>query len=1041
MPHCTLCKLSTTATHVNIPFRGSFSPKILFVGIAPGPNEDMQGENFIGPSGDLLRNAMAVAGIPADQVAYDNVVHCFPRDYMGMIRDPDIEEIMTCSPYLFNAIRISNPDVIVALGRIPWQVLTARYQDEIVGDFRGTAEVTEIAGKMRKVIGTYHPSAALRQRGKGKNLIFDRLVEDLKYAWEHAQGLYFLPKWRIINDTEGAVGYIEETVRRYRSGDIKFAAFDSETPQIVMVKLRERRKLGLELVSSDIWRDDKNFIGFSMSYIPPEVTDPKDVEGVFIPMFHRESKVDPRAIGNVLRWATDREGEVRLPLAFHNHKYDSQWLMEKAGSNPINYHDSMLGSFVYYGSSREHGLGRVAHRLLRYDTFKDETSDMIERMPAEERSFENLPLEALGRRGAIDAAATASLARLEKEMLQESQQEQITAVLNEFSELCAEMEWRGAAIDFEKQQQHVQSYPRLMDEVRARIEALPTVAAYIEDRRTRTTFNKNGKTRPPKPSFDLNPNSHDQKYELMYFYYNLPRDMAEVSSEDETDPENEYGTVYKTDELSRHPMTLHCRDSAYEGKCSCRCFVSGWETFDSGPAGGIIRTFSHHNPANYLSYGINPHDECYRFLSDLRFWSKLRKLYNDYLLKIERYFRPLEWQRKHQIPETLRVISFNYTLHYTKTGRLSTRDWPIHTEPWHSDVRRLHVSRWKDWGGLLLSADYSQLEVRIAAAIGRDPKLIEIYQKRQDVHRNTAAAIYQVTPDKVTSEMRRYAKTITFSIIYGGGAQAISDATGLPLKDSQMLLDGFYAEYFGIANSVENFHAFVKKYGYVTTMMNRIFYLPDIFSEDRGKQAGALRDSQNYTVQSPSSDITITAACMVRRHLRQSSMNSYIWALIHDAVESDLYPGELLSYYLTLKKAMEEDVVRLYDWICVPLEAEFELGVRWDGSMVVKNLDAEKMTLKGRRGWYDETMDVMSRHYQFNAKVVKEVYTGSHQGCGGEVDAATNKCSKCEKIISGVSEIDRGETLILKKSYEGETGGNTEVTAEIEWRQALSPAA
>jgi hypothetical protein len=166
-------------------------------------------------------------------------------------------------------------------------------------------------------------------------------------------------------------------------------------------------------------------------------------------------------------------------------------------------------------------------------------------------------------------------------------------------------------------------------------------------------------------------------------------------------------------------------------------------------------------------------------------------------------------------------------------------------------------------------------------------------------------------------------------------------------------------------------------------------------------------------------------------------MKSYIWAMIHDAIESDLYPGELLRYYNTLKQAMEQEVRHMYDWICVPLVAEFELGVRWDGALTVKAMDQEHMIVKGRRGFYEELMDHMARAYKFDVSVKKETLVGQHKDCGGDIELPYYTCSKCKNQVKMPEEHDLGETLILRKSYEGDSGGNTDVVAEVVWREKL----
>jgi hypothetical protein len=302
--------------------------------------------------------------------------------------------------------------------------------------------------------------------------------------------------------------------------------------------------------------------------------------------------------------------------------------------------------------------------------------------------------------------------------------------------------------------------------------------------------------------------------------------------------------------------------------------------------------------------------------------------------------------------------------------------------------------------------------------------------------------VYKVPENEVTQAMRRYSKTMSFRLIYGGGAKAISDETGLSRKEAQAMIDAFLAEYQGIAKSINDFHAQLKAFGYVWTPMGRIFYLPDIYDENESKQAGALRDSQNYPIQSSSSDVTMTAINMVCRELPKTGMKSLIWAMIHDAIESDIYPGELLPYYKILKKAMEVDVCQTYEWLCVPMVAEFELGTRWDGALTVKTFDDEHMILKGRRGFYDETLEHLARGYKFDCKLKSETYIGTHRACKGEgiVDAATAICRKCGQVVD-VNDLDHGETLILRKSYEGDSGGLTEVTCEITWRQHMEVAA
>lgn len=387
-------------------------------------------------------------------------------------------------------------------------------------------------------------------------------------------------------------------------------------------------------------------------------------------------------------------------------------------------------------------------------------------------------------------------------------------------------------------------------------------------------------------------------------------------------------------------------------------------------------------------------------------------------------------------------------MHWTKTGRMSTRDWSVHTAPWHSDIRRMHCSRWKSKGGILISADYSQLELRIAAAIAQDQKLIQAYREGKDVHRVTAAAVWRVAEAAVTKDMRRYSKTISFRLIYGGGAHAISTETHLPIELAQKLVKDFLEHYDGLDRLIKKMHAHVKKLGWVPTPIGRKFYMPDIFSDEREKVAGALRDSQNWPIQSTASDVTMTAINEVSRFTHEMDLLSHVWAMIHDAIESDVYPGELYTYYQIMKFCMEKRVGQIYDWLTVPMVADFEIGVRWDGSMniglgdfkdpgavakrfkdagipfeipewydkmkdVIKSRDTgmftpRRLVLYGRKEFFTELVEVMGRGYDIGAKIHFEM------------------------------PIEIGEELVLRKSYEGESGGDTDCLGEIFFKKPLA---
>ncbi len=274
-------------------------------------------------------------------------------------------------------------------------------------------------------------------------------------------------------------------------------------------------------------------------------------------------------------------------------------------------------------------------------------------------------------------------------------------------------------------------------------------------------------------------------------------------------------------------------------------------------------------------------------------------------------------------PDTGRVhTSFNQSV--AATGRLSSTDpnlqnIPIRTEEGRQ-IRKAFVPA--DSDHVLLSADYSQIELRILAHYAEDKILIKAYQEGEDIHARTAAEVYDIPIDEVDDSQRRAAKTANFAIIYGVSAFGLTQQTELNMSESKQFIDRYFERYPGIRKQMESSKQFARDTGYVTTMFNRRRYIPDINSSNHNVRQFAERVAINTPIQGTAADMIKLA--MVKIHDQMSGMKSRMILQVHDELVFDVYKPELEKMRKIVKDGMEK-VVKLK----VPLVADIGEGENW----------------------------------------------------------------------------------------------------------------
>ena len=262
----------------------------------------------------------------------------------------------------------------------------------------------------------------------------------------------------------------------------------------------------------------------------------------------------------------------------------------------------------------------------------------------------------------------------------------------------------------------------------------------------------------------------------------------------------------------------------------------------------------------------------------------------------------------------------------TATGRLSSnqpnlQNIPIRT-PRGSQIRKAFVPRNEDY--TLLSADYSQIELRIIAALSEEDHMIEAFLQGQDIHRSTAAKVFAVPIEEVTKEQRSHAKTVNFGIIYGVSAIGLSQQTSLTRSQSKELIDTYYQTYPKLKGYIEKQIAFAREHGYVETILGRRRYLPDVYSRNQVVRGAAERNAVNAPIQGSAADIIKIAMVRIAQRLEREHLSTRMLLQVHDELLFDVPKPELE----VVTPLIREEMQQAYK-LSVPLIVEIGTGNNW----------------------------------------------------------------------------------------------------------------
>lgn len=292
--------------------------------------------------------------------------------------------------------------------------------------------------------------------------------------------------------------------------------------------------------------------------------------------------------------------------------------------------------------------------------------------------------------------------------------------------------------------------------------------------------------------------------------------------------------------------------------------------------------------------------------------SKLQSTYIEGLLKV--------------VDKDTKKIHTRYNQALAQTGRLSSVDPNLQNIPIRLEegrkIRQAFIPSEEGW--IMFAADYSQIELRVLAHIAEDEKLIDAFRNNLDIHTQTAMDVFHVDRDEITSNMRRQAKAVNFGIVYGISDFGLSQSLGIPRKEAKKFIDRYLESYPGVKTYMSTSIQDAKHQGFVTTLMNRRRYLPEINSRNFNQRSFAERTAMNTPIQGSAADIIKKAMIDLYEKLKDEKLQARILLQVHDELILEAPKEELDKLKEIVPEIMETTVS-----LTVPLKVDYEFGDSW----------------------------------------------------------------------------------------------------------------
>jgi len=323
------------------------------------------------------------------------------------------------------------------------------------------------------------------------------------------------------------------------------------------------------------------------------------------------------------------------------------------------------------------------------------------------------------------------------------------------------------------------------------------------------------------------------------------------------------------------------------------------------------KTGQYSTAEDVLSYLAKDHE----IIQDILLYRQYKKLLSTYVDALPNEVNPKD-NRVHTV----------YAQAVAATGRLSSnnpnlQNIPIRTKR-GQEVRKAFIP--KDENHVLVAADYSQIELRIIAALSEEETMIQAFKEGKDIHADTASKVFNVALDEVTREQRSNAKTVNFGIVYGVSAFGLSNQTDLSRKEAKALIDTYYETYPKLRSYMSTQVDFARENGYVETVLGRKRYLKDINSRNAVVRGAAERNAVNAPIQGSAADIIKVAMINIQKRFKAENFKSKMLLQVHDELVFDAHKDELE----VIKPIIQHEMENAFK-MAVPLDVEIDLGENW----------------------------------------------------------------------------------------------------------------
>lgn len=937
--NCRRCPLHDGVKSVCIPGRGNHNAVMMLVAEAPGGTEDAIGLPLVGPSGKLLSECLAEAGIDENDVFVSNAVRCQPPDN----RDPGDEELMACSAYLAQEIERIKPRVIVPMGRTATRLLTQQ-NDVSIGRMRGNPRGAQLGDFAVTIIPTWHPAYALRQpSAKGEIVVDLRVAKRTAYPEEARKTDY---RW--MNDPNQLVQWTDWILGMHRAVKLPHGAlsFDTESTD----------RIGLNKERTEIVRGE------------PEPFNPKTNIGciqfswalgkaVVIPIVRKDSVFNNPFTIKVLRDQIKRLFD-EVPFVAHNAKYDCTVTHVKLGLVPkkVVFCTMMGHIYLQRGRGLPNTLEYMTESILGWPSHKRIAEHLL-KLPDEERCIANMSPEELTAYGGGDADSTLQLYPEIVKRLQAYD-------YREERSLGAQVMYANLFEAFQKNVMYRFRATMLMEFRGSHLEAarFPVVSggllAEIKSQEKivyETPFHKQWLENTKEENSKRNKPVKKSKYiakctgcalertidppkpksnrcmvcatdTVVYTRKMLPTGETVLNAEEPewiykplnmASPQQMTQFVYRVMCLPSPTGTKHAR----EGKLSV----------DDDSRKELMEYCAKENLQLHLAV-IKAYEE----------FQKVSKLHSAYAkslpefvyIKSEDDYNKDTVTAPYEAKTGVNIVHPNYKQLGTMTGRPSTVQPALSTIPRpredgeDSVIKTLFTSRFPN--GLIVQADLSQAEIRALVVLSGDDGLRGVFERGEDAHRNTASRVYGVPIEKVTKHQRQDVKPIVFGLIYGRGPVAIAAETGKPVNEMKKMIDAWMASAPKVGKFIQDQHSFADRIHKVVTIFGRVREIEEMYATgNKALLVHAHNVAVNHPVQGMVGELCLDAHARVTYRMEDEGFESMVVNTVYDSIICDTKPRELLRLYPLLVEEVSAKLPKLFPFLTLPFTVDIEVGYSW----------------------------------------------------------------------------------------------------------------